>query len=114
MFCVKHILTCERAKKIWGSLLRKSLLRCTGVKYSLDPIPNSVSKMGPANLLKKRESDMRFSTSGFFHKSHWDHFEFFRKFAEIFANECLCLSAVPTTPAKKDKNFEIKFLKIFC
>jgi hypothetical protein len=43
--------------------------------------------------------------------SHWDHFEFFRKFMEIFANECL--SAVSTTPAKKDKNFEIKFFKIF-
>ncbi len=44
--------------------------------------------------------------------SHWDHFEFFRKFAEIFANECS--SAVSTTPAKKAKNFEIKFFKIFC
>ena len=38
---------------------------------------------------------------------HLDHFEFFRKFAEIFANECL--SAVTTTPAKKEKNFEINF-----
>ncbi len=44
--------------------------------------------------------------------SNWDRFEFFRKFAEIIANECL--SAVSTTPAKKDKNFEIKFQKIFC
>jgi hypothetical protein len=35
-----------------------------------------------------------------------------RKFAEIFANECL--SAVSTTPAKKEKNFEIKFFFIFC
>jgi hypothetical protein len=43
--------------------------------------------------------------------SHWDHFEFFRKFAEIFANECLSVGS--TTPAKKDKNFEIKFFKIF-
>ena len=33
--------------------------------------------------------------------SHEDHFEFFRKFAEIFPNECL--SAVSTTPAKKRK-----------
>ncbi len=33
--------------------------------------------------------------------SHWDHFEFFRKFAGIFANECL--SALSTTPAKKIK-----------
>ncbi len=31
--------------------------------------------------------------------SHEDHFGFFRKFAEIFAKECL--SAMPTTPAKK-------------
>ncbi len=44
--------------------------------------------------------------------SHWDHFEFVRKFAEIFANKCL--SAVSTTPAKKDKNVEIKFFKLFC
>jgi hypothetical protein len=36
--------------------------------------------------------------------SNWDRLEFFRKFAEIIANECL--SAVSTTPAKKDKNFE--------
>ncbi len=43
--------------------------------------------------------------------SHWDRFEFFRKFAEIIANECL--SPVSTTPAKKDKNFEIKIFKIF-
>ena len=64
-----------------------------------------------------RESDTRFSTSGFFinqcpqglRVSHQDRFEFFRKFSEIIANECL--SAVSTTPAKKDKNFEIKFLK---
>ncbi len=44
--------------------------------------------------------------------SHWDRFKFFQKFAEIIANEYL--SAVSTTPAKKDKNFEIKFCKIFC
>ncbi len=44
--------------------------------------------------------------------SHWDHFKFFRKFVEIFVKEYL--SAVSTTPAKKDKNFEIKFFKIFC
>ncbi len=40
---------------------------------------------------------------------HWSHFEFFRKFAEIFANYCLSpvsttpvrnCSAVSTTPAK--------------
>ncbi len=43
--------------------------------------------------------------------SQWDRFEFFRKFAELIANEYL--SAVSTTPAKKDKNFEIKFFKIF-
>ncbi len=43
--------------------------------------------------------------------SHWDHFKFFRKFVEIFVNECL--SAVSTTPAIKDKNFEIKFFKKF-
>ncbi len=30
---------------------------------------------------------------------------------EIFANECL--SAVSTTPAKKEKNFEIRNFKIF-
>jgi hypothetical protein len=30
---------------------------------------------------------------------------------EIFPNECL--SAVSTTPAKKEKNFEIKFFKRF-
>ncbi len=35
---------------------------------------------------------------------------FFQKFAEIFANECL--SAVSTTPAKKEKNFEINFFHI--
>jgi hypothetical protein len=33
--------------------------------------------------------------------SHWDLFEFFRKFVEIFVNEGL--SAVSTTPAKKIK-----------
>ena len=43
---------------------------------------------------------------------HEGRFEFFQKFAEIFANECL--SAVSTTLAKKDKYFEIKFFKIFC
>ncbi len=40
---------------------------------------------------------------------HWSHFDFFRKFAEIFANYCLSpvsttpvinCSAVSTTPAK--------------
>ncbi len=51
----------------------------------------------------KRESDTRFSTSGFFHESvsprfSWGRFEFFWKFAEIFANEYLSL--VSTTPAK--------------
>jgi hypothetical protein len=52
-----------------------------------------------------RESVKRFSTSGFFMNHcppgpqvfHWDRFEFVRKFAEIFANQCL--SAVSTTPA---------------
>ncbi len=38
-------------------------------------------------------------------------FRFFRKFAEIFANECL--SAVSMTPAKKEKNFEINFFSFF-
>ncbi len=38
---------------------------------------------------------------------HWDRFEFFRKFAEIIAKEYL--TAMSTTPAKKDKNFEINF-----
>jgi hypothetical protein len=64
-----------------------------------------------------RESDTRFSTSGFFHESvsprppvfHWGCFEFFQKFAEIFANEYLSpvsltpainCSGVSTTPAK--------------
>ncbi len=63
----------------------------------------------------QRESDTRFSTSDFFHKSvspgplsiPLGPFQIFRKFAEIFANECL--SAVSTTQAKKEKNFEIKF-----
>jgi hypothetical protein len=44
--------------------------------------------------------------------SRWDHFKFFQKFAEIFANECL--SAVSMTPTKKNTNFEIKFFNIFC
>ena len=43
--------------------------------------------------------------------SHWDHFKFFRKFPEIFVNECL--SAVSTTPAKKEKNFKINFFSYF-
>ncbi len=62
----------------------------------------------------------RFSTSGFFHKSvspgplsiSLGSFRIFQKFAEIFVNECL--SGMSMTPAKKDKNFEIKFFKIFC
>jgi hypothetical protein len=56
----------------------------------------------------------------FFHKSVslWPlsiplgPFQIFSKSrGDIFANECL--SAVSTTPAKKEKNFEIKFSKIF-
>ncbi len=54
-------------------------------------------------LISSRDSDTRFSPLSFFINqftldpwvSYWDHFEFFRKFAEIFANECL--SAVSTT-----------------
>jgi hypothetical protein len=56
---------------------------------------------------------MRFSTSVFFINqcppslwvSHLDRFKFFRKFAEIIANECL--SVVSTTPAINEKNFEV-------
>ncbi len=52
-----------------------------------------------------RESDTRFSTSAFFMNQcplgqwvlPWGRFEFFRKFAKIFSNECL--SPVLTTPA---------------
>ncbi len=43
--------------------------------------------------------------------SHKDHFEFFWKLAEIFANKCVL--AVSTTPAKQEKNFEINFFFIF-
>ncbi len=39
--------------------------------------------------------------------SHYDGFKSFRKFAEIFANECL--SAMSTTPAIKEKKFFIYF-----
>ncbi len=67
-------------------------------------------------LIPYRESDRRFSTSVFFRKSvspgPLSRFKFFRKFAEKIANEYL--SAVTTTPAKKDKKFKIKFFKIFC
>jgi hypothetical protein len=63
---------------------------------------------------------MRFSTSGFFHNSvspgplsiPIGSFQIFLKIRGVFANECL--SAVSTTPAKKEKNFEIKFFFIFC
>ena len=62
---------------------------------------------------------MRFSTSGFFHKSvsPWPlsmplgSFFFSRKFAEIIANECL--SAVSRTPAIKEKNFRYNFFSFF-
>ncbi len=69
----------------------------------------------------KRESDTRFSISGFFRKSVspwtmsiclWDRFDFFRKFVEIIANGCC--SGVSTTPAIKEKNFQVKFFFIFC
>ncbi len=45
----------------------------------------------------------RFSTSGFFHESvsspgpqifHWGRFEFFRKFVEMFTNECLSPASI--------------------
>jgi hypothetical protein len=63
---------------------------------------------------------MSFSTSVFFHKSvspgtlsmPLGPFQIFPKFAGIFVNECL--SALSTTPAKKEKIFEIKFFFIFC
>ncbi len=68
---------------------------------------------GPTVPLK--EVDTRFLTSDFFHKSvspgplsiPLGPFQIFSKFAEIFANECL--TAVSTTPAKKEKNLEINF-----
>ncbi len=66
----------------WNDLTRLYTLRCTVFEYIL-----------PAKLKLKGDSVTRFSTSGFLHESvspspwvsHYCRFEFFRKFAEIFA-----------------------------
>ncbi len=71
--------------------------------------------LGSLNIYKfgsaSRKYDSRFSTSGFFHESvshcppgpqvfHWSLFEFFQKFAEIFANQWLS----PVPPGEKTKS----------